>query len=100
MTEKPTEVRSLRYLAGRRLPQDLLNQVRVRLQRLLRKREAPRRLLSIEEQIAVGPKKSLMLVNCAGRRFLFVTAGDSITPGVEVRPVTRIPVIGYIGEER
>jgi len=40
----------------------------------------------VEERIALGHRKTLMLVNCAGRRFLLVE-GDSITPPVDVQSI-------------
>ena len=46
----------------------------------------PARSLFIEERIAIGPRKSLMLVNCAGQRFLLATAGEAITSLGEVHP--------------
>jgi hypothetical protein len=106
MTETMMKGKSARYLAGYLLRPDILRRLRSAFQFLLRASETPRRHMCIEEQIAIGPKKMLMLVNCAGRRFLFAVAGDSITPFVEVRPpiekglATTIPVIGYVGEKR
>jgi len=38
----------------------------------------------IEERLHLGPKKSLLLVNCHGRRFLVATAGETIASLIEV----------------
>ena len=40
--------------------------------------------LRIEERLHLGPKKSLLLVNCHGRRFLVATAGETIASLIEV----------------
>ncbi len=83
----------------------LLRCVRVMFRGLLRTSEASQHVMSIEQQIAMGPKRTLMLVNCAGRRFLLAMAGDSVTAPVEVGPVAetcpsaRIAVIGYLGDK-
>jgi len=41
-------------------------------------------LLHLESRVSLGPKKSLVLVNCCGRRVLLAIAGDAITPVMEV----------------
>lgn len=44
------------------------------------------RSLAVEERVAIGPKKSLILVRCHGRRFLVASAGDTVGPFVEIAP--------------
>jgi len=72
------------YLAGLLVGRRLSHLGRTALGRLLS--PAPGHRLLIEERIAIGPKKTLMLVSCAGRHFLVATAGDFIAPLIEVRP--------------
>ncbi len=40
--------------------------------------------LHLESRVSLGPKKSLVLVNCCGKRVLLAIAGDAITPVMEV----------------
>lgn len=40
--------------------------------------------LRLESRVSLGPKKSLLLVNCCGKRILLAVAGDAITPVMEV----------------
>lgn len=40
--------------------------------------------LRIEARLSLGPKKSLILVNCCGRRMLLSISGDAIAPVLEV----------------
>ena len=87
MTETKTKAPSGSYLAGYKLGQNVLSQLRRKAHSLLRTSEARRPLMSIEEHIAFGPKKTATLVNCVGRRFFFATIGDSITPVIEVQPL-------------
>jgi hypothetical protein len=52
------------------------------------------RLLVLEDRLAIGPKKSLALVQCAGRRYLVAVSGDAIAalqevPSRESRPRVR-----------
>lgn len=42
------------------------------------------RALVVEERVAIGPKKALMVVRCHGQRFLVGTAGDAIGPVIEI----------------
>ena len=42
------------------------------------------RALVLEERVAIGPKKSLIVVRCHGQRFLVATAGDTIGPLIEI----------------
>ena len=44
------------------------------------------RALAVEERVAIGPKKSLVVVRCHGRRFLVATAGDTVGPMIEISP--------------
>ena len=61
--------------------------MRFALERLLPEAQTDRRLF-IEERLVIGPKKTLILVNCVGRHFLLATAADVITPMGEVLPLT------------
>jgi flagellar biogenesis protein FliO len=47
--------------------------------------EAP---LRVEGRISLGPKKSLVLVDCRGREVLLAISGDAVTPVMEL-PVAR-----------
>jgi flagellar biogenesis protein FliO len=102
MSEATMNTRSASYTDGRSLRQNILGRVLQMFQGLLPASAAPKRLISIEERMEIGPKKTLMLVNCAGRRFLLATTGDSIAPLGEIRPTengltTRVAVTGYLG---
>ena len=44
------------------------------------------RVLAVEDRVTIGPKKSLVVVRCHGRRFLIATCGDTIGPVIEVTP--------------
>jgi hypothetical protein len=61
--------------------------MRFALERLLPEAQTDRRLF-VEEKLAIGPKKTLILVNCVGRHFLLATAADVITPIGEVLSLT------------
>ena len=105
MREKAIQTRNASDLVGHLLGQSFMSRMRGTFQTLLRTADPPKRLISIEERMAIGPKKSLILVNCAGRRFLFASSDDSMTPLVEVKaltetvPSTRVSVIGYLGDK-
>lgn len=42
------------------------------------------RALAVEDRVAIGPKKSLLVVRCHDRRFLVATTADSIGPVLEI----------------
>jgi hypothetical protein len=42
------------------------------------------RALVLEDRVAIGPKKSLVVVRCHGQRFLVATAGDTIGPLIKL----------------
>lgn len=42
------------------------------------------RALAVEDRVAIGPKKTLIVVRCHGQRFLVATAGDTIGPLIEI----------------
>lgn len=86
MMDRTIEARSPGYLAVRLFGQRISNLSRIVLETLSLPSKCSDRLLSVEERIAIGPRKTLLLVNCAGRRFLVATAGDAIAPMIEVRP--------------
>jgi hypothetical protein len=73
-------------LAGLLARRRIASLTRVILERLLPAPSSDRRL-SIEERIAIGPKQTLLLVNCIGRHFLMATAGNSVTSIIEVQPM-------------
>jgi len=52
--------------------------------RRLRTSPATPALLHLESRVSLGPRKSLVLVNCCGRQVLLAVAGDAITPVMEV----------------
>lgn len=85
MIEGVSEGRFSNYLVGLLAGRRISHLGRTALGRLL-SLAPPRHRLLIEERIAIGPKKTLMLVSCAGRHFLVATAGDFIAPLIEVCP--------------
>lgn len=42
------------------------------------------RMLAVEERVALGPKKSLVLVRCHHQLFLIAVSGDTIGPLTEI----------------
>ena len=40
--------------------------------------------LRVEGRISLGPKKSLVLVDCRGRQVLLAVSGDAVTPVMEL----------------
>lgn len=40
--------------------------------------------LRVEGRISLGPKKSLVLVECRGRQVLLAVSGDAVTPVMEL----------------
>ena len=87
MSERTLEIRSSGFIAGLPAAQRIVRLMRLAFEKLSRTAHPPDRCLSIEERLVIGPKKTLMLVNCEGRRFLLAMAGDMITPMIEVRPL-------------
>ena len=57
---------------------------RALLSKLTRAANPVDRALVLEERVALGPKKSLIVVRCHGQRFLVATAGDTIGPLIEI----------------
>lgn len=45
--------------------------------------------LRVEARLSLGTKKSLVLVNCCGRRMLLAVSGDTIAPVLEVAQRSR-----------
>lgn len=45
--------------------------------------------LHIVARLSLGPKKSLVLVSCCGRRLLLSLSGDTIAPLMEIPKTTR-----------
>lgn len=62
----------------------LRNAARGLLGRFARAANSADRALVLEDRVAVGPKKSLVLVRCHGQRFLVATAGDTIGPFIKI----------------
>jgi flagellar biogenesis protein FliO len=62
----------------------LRNRVCALLKKFTRAANSQDRALSVEDRIAIGPKKSLILVRCHGRRFLVASAGDTLGPFIEI----------------
>jgi len=54
--------------------------LRAGLQRLFRTQIAGDAPLQLEARLNLGPKKSLVLVNCCGKRVLLGVCGDTIVP--------------------
>ncbi len=42
------------------------------------------RALAVEDRVAIGPRKSLVVVRCHGQRFLVANAGDTIGPIIAI----------------
>lgn len=60
--------------------------------RFARNAASAERVLAVEERVAIGPKKSLIVVRCHGQRFLVGTTGDAIGPVIEIdgpKPIRR-----------
>ena len=86
MIEGIVETCPSRYLAGLRAGRKISGLARAAFGRLFSAASAERRL-HIEERLTIGPKKTLMLVNCAGRHFLVATSAETIAPIIEIRPL-------------
>jgi len=91
MSEGTLEARHPGHVTGLQLAQRISSLTRLGLKRLLGTAQPAECLLSIEERLAIGPKKTLLLVNCAGQRFLLATTGEAIAPLFEVRPIAAQP---------
>jgi flagellar biogenesis protein FliO len=50
--------------------------------------------LRVEARVTLGPRKSLVLVNCCGRRLLVSVGGDAIAPLLEVTKSARRKGVG------
>ena len=62
----------------------LMVRFRAIVQRLLHAPTATDAPLRLEARLNLGPKKSLFLVNCCGRRVLLAVSGDTIVPVAEL----------------
>ncbi|MGA7524130.1 MAG: flagellar biosynthetic protein FliO [Acidobacteriaceae bacterium] len=51
---------------------------------LVKVRPAGEAALRVEGRISLGPKKSLVLVDCRGRQVLLALSGDTVTPVMEL----------------
>jgi flagellar biogenesis protein FliO len=67
-------------LGGDSLTSRIIAGLRVMMQRLTRAPSAADAPLRLEARLNLGPKKSLVLVNCCGRRVLLAVSGDTIIP--------------------
>jgi len=85
MIEEAVERHSPGYQNGLSVGRRISSLTRGALERLLPKARSDRGLF-IEERIAIGQKKEVILVNCAGRRFLLATAADVVASMGEVLP--------------
>jgi Flagellar biosynthesis protein, FliO len=65
--------------------------LRLLAQRIFPAKSSAERALAVEDRIALGPKKALIVVRCHGQRFLIATSGDMIGPVVEVAAPQSIP---------
>jgi flagellar biogenesis protein FliO len=54
------------------------------LSRCTKANDTGERLLTLEGRLAIGPKETLTLVQCAGRRYLVAAGGGSIVSLTEV----------------
>lgn len=87
MIEETIERPSSGYFSGLTAGRRISSLMRSALEKLFPEAQSDRRIF-IEERLAIGPKKALILVNCVGRRFLLATTTDVITPMGEVLPFT------------
>jgi flagellar biogenesis protein FliO len=62
------------------------NTVRWLLRRVSPAVSSAERALAVEDRVAIGPKKALIVVRCHGQRFLVATAGDTVGPFLEIAP--------------
>ena len=62
------------------VPVGLAGWILRRLRRLTSASCAPEAAIHIEARLGLGPKKSLALVECRGRRVLLAISGDSVVP--------------------
>jgi len=85
MSERTLGTRHPGYVAGLQVARRISGLTRLGLNKLLGTAQPSDCLLSIEERLTIGPKKTLVLVNCCGRRFLLAIADDAISPMIEVR---------------
>lgn len=74
----------LRGLDGNSLGARLFARILAGLRRLLRAPAASDAALHIEARVSLGPKKSLVLVNCCGKYLLMAVSGDTIVPVADV----------------
>ena len=54
--------------------------VRALFKKLAPAANSSERTLAIEDRLALGPKKSLVVVRCHGQRFLVATSAESVGP--------------------
>lgn len=54
------------------------------MRRLVKGRSGGDAALRVEGRISLGPKKSLVLVDCRGRQVLLAVSGDAVTPVMEL----------------
>jgi flagellar biogenesis protein FliO len=66
------------------LAQHLRNAMRALAKRFAQTASSAERALAVEDRVTIGPKKSLVVVRCHGRRFLVATTIDSIGPILEI----------------
>lgn len=66
------------------LAQHLRNALRALTKKFTQTAGSAERALVMEDRIAIGPKKSLVVVRCYGRRFLIATTPDGIGPILEI----------------
>jgi flagellar biogenesis protein FliO len=70
----------VRGLDGSSLAGRFMVRISAIVQRLLRAPAAADAPLRLEARLNLGPKKSLVLVNCCGSRVLLAVSGDTIVP--------------------
>jgi len=70
-----------RLIVGRRI----LTLTKAALMKLFARPRSSRRLV-LEERIAIGSRKELILVNCSGRRILLAATADAVISLGEILP--------------
>jgi flagellar biogenesis protein FliO len=87
-------------LEGNSLASRFIAGLRAIMQRLMRAPAAVDAPLRLEARLNLGPKKSLVLVNCCGKRVLLALSGDTIVPVVDLPKQSRAKAVVGKGESR
>jgi flagellar biogenesis protein FliO len=86
MSSKIIASRLPNFAEGPPIAQHIRNAVRWLLKRFSSVAPTTERVLTVEDRVAIGLKKSLVVVRCHGQRFLIATSGDTIGPVLKIAP--------------